>query len=94
MSRYMPTMEELMEARENGETIQIWNGSDVESDDWPNDVPLVKEYIKQGRYHIKRPVESFKKSELWDAAPNCIHELDPRCYSGIRCLKCNGWYCL
>jgi hypothetical protein len=31
---------------------------------------------------------------LYDSDPNCNHELDPSCYSGIKCLKCNGWYCL
>lgn len=31
---------------------------------------------------------------LWNADPDCKHELDPNCWSGIRCLKCRGWYCL
>lgn len=34
-----------------------------------------------------------KPIELWDADPNCDHKLDPNCYSGIRCLKCPGWFC-
>ncbi len=31
---------------------------------------------------------------LWHADPDCAHKLDPNCWSGIRCLKCPGWYCL
>ena len=31
---------------------------------------------------------------LWDADPNCEHEQDPYCLSGIKCNKCGGWYCL
>lgn len=31
---------------------------------------------------------------LYDADPNCKHEYDPYCYSGVRCLKCGGWFCL
>jgi len=33
------------------------------------------------------------KLELWDADPNCEHVLDPNCWSGVKCLKCKGWYC-
>lgn len=31
--------------------------------------------------------------ELWNADPNCDHVLDPNCWSGVKCLKCRGWYC-
>jgi DNA-directed RNA polymerase subunit RPC12/RpoP len=30
---------------------------------------------------------------LYGADPNCDHVLDPWCTSGIKCLKCGGWYC-
>ena len=30
---------------------------------------------------------------LYDADPNCDHEEDPKCWSGIRCIKCGGWDC-
>lgn len=33
-------------------------------------------------------------NDLYDADPNCKHKYDPNCYSGIKCSKCNGWYCL
>lgn len=29
--------------------------------------------------------------ELYDADPNCVHEL---LYgNGVRCVKCSGWFC-
>lgn len=31
--------------------------------------------------------------ELYDADPTCWHELDPDCSSGIKCIKCGGWFC-
>jgi len=30
---------------------------------------------------------------LFGADPDCKHVLDPKCWSGIRCTKCRGWYC-
>ena len=92
MSEIIPTLQELEEARENGEIIQIYNG-DIGYADIPIDEPLEPYYVKQIRYRIKRDIEPFKETELWDADPNCIHEYDPRCYSGIKCLKCRGWFC-
>lgn len=31
--------------------------------------------------------------DLYDADPDCEHELDPDCLDGIRCLKCDDWFC-
>lgn len=31
--------------------------------------------------------------KLYDADPNCNHELDPRGYNGIKCMHCKGWFC-
>lgn len=41
----------------------------------------------------KRKRKKYYTGKLYHADPNCKHELDPYCYSGIRCLKCNGWFC-
>ena len=30
---------------------------------------------------------------LFDADPHCQHKLDPNRMSGVRCLKCAGWFC-
>ena len=42
----------------------------------------------------KEADEKNYDGDLWDADPDCLHILDPSCYSGIKCLKCGGWYCL
>ena len=31
--------------------------------------------------------------ELYDADPNCWHELDENCLNGERCKICGGWFC-
>ena len=35
-----------------------------------------------------------KIGRLYEADPNCWHEMDKNCLSGVRCIKCGGWYCL
>lgn len=30
--------------------------------------------------------------KLYDADPNCNHEIVPQ-MSGVKCTKCNGWFC-
>lgn len=29
---------------------------------------------------------------LYDADPDCVHEIE-RQWSGVKCRKCNGWFC-
>lgn len=36
--------------------------------------------------------EYFKKI-LYNADPNCNHVIEAL-WSGVRCKKCHGWYCL
>ncbi len=36
----------------------------------------------------------FRSIKLHDADPNCRHIEDRKSYSGIKCKKCNGWYCV
>lgn len=31
--------------------------------------------------------------ELWDADPNCVHDIQPATGGGVRCTKCSGWFC-
>ena len=35
----------------------------------------------------------LKTEELFGADPNCNHEEDENCWSGVRCKKCGGWFC-
>jgi hypothetical protein len=37
--------------------------------------------------------ETYKPDvELHDSDPDCDHEIVEQ-WSGIKCTKCNGWYC-
>lgn len=31
--------------------------------------------------------------ELWEADPNCDHDITSGIGGGIRCVKCRGWFC-
>lgn len=37
--------------------------------------------------------EQYSKNDLFDSDPNCEHEMDENSWSGIKCKKCQGWYC-
>ena len=38
-------------------------------------------------------VERVSTEELWDALPGCTHDIQAQPGGGIRCTKCNGWFC-
>ena len=44
---------------------------------------------------IMEESEQNQKEELWDADPNCKHEIYSDFYGGggIKCKKCSGWFC-
>jgi hypothetical protein len=35
----------------------------------------------------------FPNLALWDADPNCKHEEVSQPGGGVKCIKCNGWFC-
>ena len=42
------------------------------------------------------PVSStvpFDFNELWDADPNCKHDIKNAPGGGVKCTKCRGWCC-
>ena len=40
-------------------------------------------------FDTPRPADN----ELWNAKPDCDHEIEAAPGGGIRCTKCPGWYC-
>ena len=36
---------------------------------------------------------STYEDELWDADPDCEHEIVSASGGGIKCKKCGGWFC-
>lgn len=54
------------------------------------------------KYHLKKDEVVFLSNhvivkpyegELYDANPNCEHEVVAQ-WSGVKCSKCSGWYCV
>ena len=39
------------------------------------------------------PEPEHKEEELWDADPECKHEVLAAPGGGIKCRKCGGWFC-
>lgn len=48
-------------------------------------------------YVPKEPeiIKDYPANELYDAGPNCAHEVIDNFYGGggVKCRKCGGWYC-
>lgn len=54
-----------------------------------------KAQIMTSLYGGKSPeVNTNQWDELWDADPNCVHDIQPQSGGGVRCVKCQGWCCL
>lgn len=43
--------------------------------------------------HPEETPGETEDSELWDADPNCEHDIKAQPGGGVRCLKCSGWFC-
>lgn len=37
--------------------------------------------------------ELYADQELWEADPNCVHDIQAQPSGGIKCTKCRGWFC-
>lgn len=55
--------------------------------------PFPSHYVKITTPLVPEVYEYYTGDDLWDADPNCKHILDPKSWSGIKCLKCGGWFC-
>ena len=53
--------------------------------------PGTPEYERDRDMHAAKPWDPG--GELYDADPDCVHEEDKSCRSGVRCAKCGGWFC-
>jgi len=41
---------------------------------------------------MSKEEEKWNSDELFDADPNCKHEIEVL-WSGVKCKKCKGWFC-
>lgn len=42
--------------------------------------------------HTTRPKKPYLRHELFDADPNCDHDIE-ELWDGVKCRKCRGWFC-
>jgi hypothetical protein len=36
---------------------------------------------------------TYTGNALWEADPDCEHDIVDAPGGGVKCTKCNGWYC-
>lgn len=48
------------------------------------------ETVKEFYDHI---TAEYDKQELWEADPNCVHDIQSAPGGGVKCTKCRGWFC-
>lgn len=56
---------------------------------------MFDDIIKKKRRLLKATwtFELKQEDELWDADPNCKHDIKCAAGGGVKCTKCGGWFC-
>ena len=49
--------------------------------------------IQQQKRCLGQKPEKYDDGDLFDADPICLHEVISPFFSGVCCVKCNGWFC-
>lgn len=52
-----------------------------------------KQYFETDEDIYGKRAGYYKTEELYDADPNCEHYVINASGGGIKCAKCNGWFC-
>lgn len=54
-----------------------------------------KKSLKDFKDFLSKPIgaEGIGTEELWEANPNCVHDIQPAPGGGVKCTKCPGWFC-
>ena len=55
---------------------------------------ITLEQIQEATQKVEEKSLNYKSNELWDADPNCDHEVVDAPGGGVKCTKCPGWFCL
>lgn len=56
-------------------------------------VERIKKVINNFQLPKKEKKEEWYNDELWDADPNCEHEVYCAPGGGVKCKHCPGWFC-
>ena len=49
---------------------------------------------RENGIHPDEPEEKGPHTDLWHADENCDHKVYAVRSGGVKCIKCQGWYCL
>ena len=63
---------------------------------YPSEAKAMRGYgwVSMEGTRIERIYKVNTTIELWEADPDCEHEIvDGDNYSGVKCKKCKGWFC-
>lgn len=74
---------------QTGENTGISDDAEDEPMAFDEAVQGVKDSIARFKDFLSKPIEQ----ELWDADPNCAHDIQPAQGGGVKCTKCHGWFC-
>jgi len=52
-----------------------------------------KEELNRRRRELDKALCDEAEEELWEADPDCKHNIADDPGGGIKCIKCGGWFC-
>ena len=79
------TMDGYETPEEEEEACKVWIEEQLDSSG--TSVKIICKWVED------EEVNKDYQGELFDADPNCKHELILRYGGGVKCRKCGGWYC-
>lgn len=80
---------------QTGENTGISDDAEDEPMAFDEAVQGVKDSIARFKDFLSKPIEAegIGTEELWEADPNCVHDIQAQPSGGIKCTKCRGWFC-
>lgn len=80
-------------------SVEGWLGNKGCLDGLPSDKSFITRQVQLYRHRwLDSLIEEFSADtddlgELWDADPDCEHDIKPAFGGGVNCTKCGGWFC-
>lgn len=74
-------------------TVRFYKGKEIPWEVHDCDDTENCSFCKQLKRKFVKNNKKRKREELWNADPNCNHNIVCASGGGIKCTKCNGWYC-
>lgn len=91
IAKYRKDLEDCLNESATQEALLALDGKDLVCFCTP--LPCHGDVLIRAVERVKEMRKGTKKVELWDANPNCIHDIQPASGGGVKCTKCSGWFC-